>query len=164
VIRRALALAFAALSAGAVPALEPGQAAAPPEPAVPDALATPRGWLSVTDPGCVAGANHPARTDWPEDNRAVHTLTIWLSSRESIAGGPVDVEVRAPRLTAWVPVHVEAVKDGIPVPTCIRPLTLALSVGPIPRADYEWSLQRGERPAPAAAPAGTAVAEPPPQR
>lgn len=156
-IRPALALLIAALSAGAALALDPGQPPKQPQPAVPEAAAAPppRGWLSVADSGCVAGANDPARTDWPEENRAVHTLTIWLSSRESIVGGPVDVDVdvQAPRLTAWVPVHVEAVKDGVPVPTCIRPVTLALSVGPIPRADYEWDLQRGERPAPAT-PAG----------
>ena len=159
-IRPALALAFAVLSAGAALALAPGQPAAPPEPDVSEPVAEPRGWLSVTDPGCVAGADRPARTDWPEDDRAVRTLTIWLNSRESIPGGPVDVEIQAPRLTAWVPVHVEAVKDGVPVPTCIRPVTLELSVGPIPRADYEWNLQRGGRPAPAQAAPADAAAPP----
>lgn len=162
-MRQALALTFAALSAGAVLALDPGQPPAVPQPAVPEPIAAPRGWLSVVDPGCVAGVDQAARTDWPEENRAVRSLTIWLNSRESIPGGPVDVDVQAPRITAWVPVHVEAMKDGVPVPTCIRPVTLALSVGPIPRADYEWSLQRGERPAAVPAPAGPADAAPPPQ-
>lgn len=148
-IRPALALLLAVLPAGTVLALDPGRPSPAPQPPLAEPAAAPRGWLSVTDPGCVAGANDPARTDWPEDDRAVHTLTIWLSSRESIAGGPVEVEVevQAPRLTAWIPVHVEAVTDGAPVPTCIRPVTLALSVGPIPRADYAWDLQRGQRPA-----------------
>ncbi|TNJ34950.1 hypothetical protein [Arenimonas terrae] len=158
-MRQALALAFAALSAGAVLALDPGQPPALPEPAVPEPVAAPRGWLSVADPGCVAGADHPARTEWPEQDRAVRSLTIWLNSRESIAGGPVDVDVQPPRITAWVPVHVEPVTEGIPVATCIRPVALALSVGPIPRADYEWNLQRGERPATT----GPAEAEPAPQ-
>lgn len=145
--RQALVLVFAGLSAGAVLALDPGQPPVVPAAAVPEPVSAPRGWLSVADPGCVAGADQGTHTDWPEEDRAVHSLTVWLNSRESIPGGPVDVDVQAPRITAWIPIQVQPVKEGEPVPTCLRPVGLALSVDPVPRADYEWNLQRGARPA-----------------
>lgn len=122
----------------------------------------PWGFLQVTDPGCSGAANEAARTDWPQAQRATHTLTIWMSSRESIPSGPVEVVVdqKDPRITAWIPVAVEPTREGEPVPTCIRPVTLELAVEPLPRAEYEWNLQRGPRPAAEPAPATDAAPTP----
>lgn len=149
-IGRGLVRVLAAMSASAALALDPGKPPIVPPPA-PEPMVATHGWLAVTDPGCVAGANEPAHTDWPEEGRAVHTLTIWLSTRESVVAGPVEVAVETPRISAWIPVQVEALHDGAPVPTCIRPVTLELTVSPLPRGDYDWDLQRGPRPVAAAA-------------
>ncbi len=140
------------LAAALAQAGEPGPATGP-EPA-PRLFA----FLQVTDPGCSATADAGAGTEWPHEGRAVHRLTTWLNSREHVVPGPVDVERVDRRITAWIPVTVEPVREGEPVATCIRPVRLELTVEPLPRGDYDWNLRRGARPA--AEPAADADPEP----
>lgn len=138
------------LAAALVSAHEPGPSDAP----VPEPLA----FLQVTDTGCSAAAETRARTEWPQEGRAVHRTTAWLNSRERVFPGPVEIERVDGRIRAWIPVALEPVREGEPVATCIRPVQLELSVEPLPRADYEWNLQRGPRPAAESVP--EAAAEP----
>lgn len=145
-IRLALGLLLALAPHGAALALDPESPPPFPEPETPEPPPPPQGWLTVEDPGCVSGAEAPARTEWPSEQRAVHTLTIWLNSRESVSAGPVPIDMMPPQVTAWIDVQVEPVQEGVPVATCIRPVTLELGVEPLPRGDYEWTLQRGPRP------------------
>ena len=129
------------LAAALALAHEPG----PAEPSAP--APEPFAFLQVTDTGCSAAAGTEARTEWPREGRAVHRTTAWLNSRERVFPGPVEIERMDGRITAWIPVALEPVREGEPVATCIRPVQLELTVEPLPRADYEWNLQRGDRPA-----------------
>ncbi|HEX4853787.1 hypothetical protein [Arenimonas sp.] len=108
---------------------------------------TPVAYLRVIDPGCSSGADAPAATRWERPGQAVHSLTVWMNSRESIATGPVEVEVEADdgRVVAWVPVQLASVTAGEPVATCIRPVSLELSVSPLAEGEYAWELRRGSR-------------------
>ncbi len=129
------------LAAGAALAGEPAPAApaiASPPP--------PQAFVQTHDPGCGTSAESAARTEWPQPQRAVHTLTVWMSTRERIASGPVEIEQVERQITVWVPVQVEPVREGEPVPTCVRPVTVELTVAPLDQANYEWNLMRGERP------------------
>ena len=105
----------------------------------------PTAYLSVTDPGCGGGIDAPPATRWETPGYAVHTLTVWMNSRESIRPGPVEVDVDAARVVAWVPVLLEEVAPGEPVATCIRPVSLSLGVSPLAEGDYAWELRRGTR-------------------
>lgn len=138
-------LLLAGLWSGAVLALDPGDPPPFPQPALPEPPTM--AWLQVTDPGCTSGSEAPARTDWRDGRRATHHLTVWLSSRESLHTGPVEVEVtpEPARVTAWIPVEVAPVEDGEAVAACIRPVSLELQVAPLPEADYDWVLKRGRR-------------------
>lgn len=133
-LRLAAAMALCLLVAG--PAFAAG--AAPPAPI---------GWLDVEDAGCVAHDEESATTHWEGEDRAVHSLTIWLSLQETIRSGPVEIEVDTSekRIAAWIPIEPVTFGDKSQVPTCIRPLTLQLRVGPLEKMDYAWHLRRGTR-------------------
>lgn len=104
------------------------------------------GFLQVSDEGCVVGGgNGEEGVQWLNDRSAEYRLNLWLNSRESISPGPVEVDVTAGKVVAYVPVQVYPPREDEPVTTCIRRLLLNLWVSPIARGEYEWQFLRGTR-------------------
>lgn len=118
-----------------------------PASAADPAPLVPVGWLEVEDAGCATPEETSATTRWHGDEHVLHRLTIWLSLQETIHSGPVEIEVDTTekRIAAWIPIEPVVFEGKSQVPTCIRPLTLQLRVGPLEKMDYAWHLRRGTR-------------------
>lgn len=99
----------------------------------------------VTDEGCVAASGEQDRVEWLDDRRAIYHLHLMLNSRERIHEGRVDIDISPGKVVAFVPVQVLEPAAGEPVATCIRPVTLEMTVEPIERGNYDWEFRRGTR-------------------
>lgn len=71
---------------------------------------------------------------------------IWLSSRESVIGGPAHVTRQGKLIRAEVETVVAPIKKGEAVPTCIRPVDLVLDVFGLPKDEYDLQFVRKAAP------------------
>ncbi len=112
--------------------------------AAPAPSAALTGWLEAHErDGCGSGgADGTLRTRF-EGTQAIFEQDVWLSSREWLEPlNTVGIEREGDTLFAQVPVHVEPVVDGQPVPACIRAVHVILRVDGLAEGDYQVLLRR----------------------
>ncbi|MEP6907229.1 MAG: hypothetical protein ABI858_04505 [Pseudoxanthomonas sp.] len=96
--------------------------------------------------GCSAGDGSDALVSEFDGDLAIFRQRIWLTLRESVTQGGVLVTREGRHLRAEVDTVVAPVEPGVPVPACIRPVELVLSVPGLPKDEYEVQFARKDKP------------------
>jgi len=95
--------------------------------------------------GCSGGGDNALVARFKGD-QAEFSQRIWLSSRESVTGGPTHVIRQGKLIRAEVETVVAPIKNGEAVPACIRPVDLVLQVFGLPKDDYDLRFVRKTAP------------------
>ena len=105
-----------------------------------------RALLTVNENEGCSGSDDAALVTEFKDDRAVFSQRIWLSSRESVIGGPAYVTRQGKLIRAEVETVVDPIKKGEAVPACIRPVDLVLDVFGLPKDEYDLQFVRKTAP------------------
>lgn len=102
--------------------------------------------LTVNESEDCSGSGEDALVTEFKGDQAMFSQRIWLSSRESVIGGPAHVTRQRKLIRAEVEIVVAPIKKGEAVPACIRPVDLVLDVFGLPKDEYDLQFVRKTAP------------------